>query len=153
MTTAVYFDTNALYISDVRDAFVAGTLVCERDGDLISICRANEGSRVLQRDYQQIVRKDGTGFDTAIEAQAYLDGEFSRRRPTGDAYVVGVNISAPAQRVVPLQAPPSVLSSVRLVVNGVEYRAPDIVASDVAVTWLNPSFDLDPTDRVTVIYS
>jgi hypothetical protein len=81
MTTGVYFDTNALYITDMRDAFVAGTLVCERDGDLISICRANEGSRVLQRPFQMIVRKDGSGFASAIEAQSYLDDEFAKRRP------------------------------------------------------------------------
>jgi hypothetical protein len=97
MTTGVYFDTNALYITDMRDAFVAGSLVCERNGDLISICRANEGSRVLQRPFQMIVRKDGSGFSSAIETQAYLNDEFAKKRsvitPSAEA-VAGVAVLA-----------------------------------------------------------
>lgn len=101
--------------------------------------------------WEEMAALDGDTFPTPDAAMAYLEGVFARVAPDSEM-AVGIDIAERGQTVIPLQTPPSRLFSLRLVVNGVEYRAPLIAASDVAVTWLNPDFPLDPTDRVTVVY-
>ena len=63
-----------------------------------------------------------------------------------------VAIVARGQTVIPVPSPPLLLSSVQLEVNGLVFRAPDILASATAVTWANTAFALDPSDVVNLFY-
>ena len=75
--------------------------------------------------------------------------------PPGDASSIpvtyAVTIAVYSQTIIPLPVPPLVLTDVCLVVNGVEYRAPAVAASQVSLTWSGP-FDLDPADTVFIRY-
>ena len=75
--------------------------------------------------------------------------------PAGDAssspVTFAVTITANGQTIIPLSAPPSILTDVCLVVNGVEYRAPAVAASQVSATWSGP-FNLETTDIVFIRY-
>ncbi len=104
--------------------------------------------------WQDVTSLDGAFVPASMDdALAYLRGEFAKRPPAGDGHTIGIAIAAPGQTTIPLHEPPTLLSSVRLEVNGLVYRPPAIAASDVAVTWLNGDFPLDPSDSVTVVYS
>lgn len=53
----------------------------------------------------------------------------------------------------PVQSPPTLPSTVHLIVNGEEYFAPDITVGAFGVTWANPAFQLETTDRVVLRYT
>nr|USU32875.1 hypothetical protein NG677_04025 [Methylobacterium sp. OTU13CASTA1] len=147
-------DRNVLCVTGVATPFPAGSLEARRQGDMLAVASPHENFLLTQWTVSSgWSRPSGQPFASTDEAFAYLDATCREKRPVGDTYAVGIDIAARGQTVVPLQAPPSRLSSVRLVVNGLEYRPPLIAASSVAVTWLNPDFPLDPADRVTVVYS
>ena len=56
------------------------------------------------------------------------------------------------QNVLPISPPPTMLSSLVLTINGIEYQAPlALSATETAITWSGP-FALDPTDDVHVSY-
>ncbi|KQP67592.1 hypothetical protein ASF52_19045 [Methylobacterium sp. Leaf112] len=155
---AVWYDPDCdeIWITDEDRSYARRSLVSFIDPATGKIgIRLKEwvGADIVMTAYTNLMDRAGIGFLSAVEAKAYLDGEFAKQRTGGDAYTVGIDIAARGQTVIPLQAPPARLSSVRLVVNGLEYRAPLIAASAVAVTWLNPDFPLDPADWVTVVYS
>ena len=53
----------------------------------------------------------------------------------------------------PVQQPPVIPSTVHVVVNGEEYFPPDIAVGAFGVTWANPAFPLEKTDRVVLRYT
>ena len=53
----------------------------------------------------------------------------------------------------PVQQPPVIPSTVHLIVNGEEYFAPDITVGAFGVTWANPAFQLEQTDKVVLRYT
>ncbi len=63
-----------------------------------------------------------------------------------------IAIASRGQNAVPLPTPPSILSSVRLIVNFCEYAAPVIGATATTLTWLNADFPLEPSDNVLLTY-
>ena len=78
---AVFFDTNALYIEGYRDSFTAGSLAADVTSIGVGI-RVLHGSDYLVNDaWQNYTREDGSGFASADELMAYLQAEFSKRRP------------------------------------------------------------------------
>lgn len=63
-----------------------------------------------------------------------------------------IAIVSRGQTAVPMPTPPTLLSSVRLIVNFCEYAAPVIGATATTLTWLNADFPLEPSDNVLLTY-
>jgi hypothetical protein len=79
--TAVFFDTNALYIEGYRDSFTAGSLTADFTPIGIGI-RVLHGADYLVNDaWANYTRQDGNAFASPDELMAYLTAEFSKRRP------------------------------------------------------------------------
>ncbi len=146
-------DSGQVCISSLGQTFPPRTLIAETVDGIVRVRRRMGGAVLIAAAPDQIAHRDGGGFADAVECVAYLNDAFDRRAPQGDLYGVGVAIAVRGQTVIPLNAPPSNYASLRLVVNGIEYRVPDIAVSAVAITWPANAFPLDPADRVTVVYS
>lgn len=154
----VWYDETCdqIFISGETHSFAPRSLVCTLNGGGSTIliqARGTEGAYIAGGSFADFGNHEGLSFETPEDAKAYLDGVFSRQPKSGDRVVVTVDIGERGQSLIPLQEPPRLLSSVSLTVNGLEYRAPDIAVSSVAVTWLNPDYPLDVADRVTLAYS
>ena len=106
-----------------------------------------------------LVTRDAAPIVTLVEQRVAVLTAAAGQGPAGPAsgtlsyapVTYAVTIAAYGQTVIPLPIPPSVLTDVCLVVNGVEYRAPAVAASQVSLTWSGP-FDLEPTDTVFIRY-
>lgn len=154
--TSVWYDdeSNQIWIGDREEPFPPRTLAAYVDqSGQVHIHRHFQTKTIAGGDYSDIQDGQGNGFDSADAVMAYLSEVFQRKPGAGDRNAIGVAISERGQTVIPLSVPPDNYTSLRLVVNGVEYRPPDIAVSPVAVTWPADAFPLDPSDRVTVVYS
>lgn len=112
-----------------------------------------------------LVASPGSGFQPvltarqvgqAITATASTIGPQGARGDTGTVLsTFPVAITQDGQTVIPypVQYPPLVPSTVHLIVNGEEYFAPDIAVGALGVTWANPAFPLEKTDRVVLRYT
>ncbi|MCJ2021049.1 hypothetical protein MKK84_27115 [Methylobacterium sp. E-065] len=92
----------------------------------------------------------------AISATALTVGPQGARGDPGTVLsTYPVAIAQDGQTVIPypVQYPPLVPATVHLIVNGEEYFAPDITVGPSAVTWANPAFPLEKTDRVVLRYT
>jgi hypothetical protein len=154
----VWYDSRCdqIFISGEMHSYAPRSLDCRINGGgsviLIHLAGSPDAA-VAGGQFSDFGGEDGAPFATPEATKAYLDAVFSQQKPGGDRIRVPVDIASSGQSVIPIQDPPILLSSVRLIVNGLEYGAPDIVASPVSVTWQNPDFPLDVADRVTLAYS
>jgi len=62
-----------------------------------------------------------------------------------------ITIASNGQVMIPMPTPPTLRSSVRLIVNGATFAAPDIGATATTLTWAG-SFPLEPADTVFLEY-
>lgn len=146
-------ESGQVCISSLSQTFPPRTLVAKTSNGTVFVHRRMNGDTLIAAAPGQIARRSGETFTDPVACVAYLNGVFDRRLPQGDLYSVNIAIAERGQTLIPLDTPPGNYASLRLVVNGVEYRAPDIAVSPVAVTWPADAFPLDPLDRVTVVYS
>lgn len=88
--TAVFFDTNALYVEGYRDSFTAGSLTADFTPIGVGI-RVLHGSDYIVNDaWANYTRQDGGKFASPDDLMAYLTAQFSMRRPVGEAFGVPV---------------------------------------------------------------
>lgn len=153
--TAVWYDPDCdqIWISDRPEPFAPRTLALREADGLLHIHRRGQTVSIAAGPFDAFMDGAWQPFGSYDEAVTYLRDVFGRRPQAGDRYAIGISIAARGQTVIPLEATPTNFASLRLVVNGVTYRAPDIAVSPVAVTWASDAFPLDPADRVTVVYS
>ena len=103
----------------------------------------------------QVLSARTTDLPSALAVLTTVTAVLSPQGPAGPAAVprtYPVTIAKAGQTVIPLPMPPAVPSSVRLIVNGSVYVAPDLVLGSTTVTWANPDFILEPGDAVTLSY-
>ena len=76
MTTRVWFENDAIQMDGLA-AQPARSLTTVLDGDRVHIFTLS-GIRLAQLVYGEYARKDGSGFTSAADAKAYMDGEFAK---------------------------------------------------------------------------
>ncbi len=103
----------------------------------------------------QAVSARTTDLPSAVAVMTTVTAVLSPQGPAGPSAVprtYPVQITTAGQTVIPLPMPPAVPSSLRLLVNGSVYVAPDLILGSTTVTWANPDFILEPTDAVTLSF-
>lgn len=84
--TAVFFDTNALYVEGYRDSFAAGTLTADLTPIGVGV-RVLHGTDYIVNDaWANYTRQDGSAFASQSELVSYLTREFAKRRPVGETF-------------------------------------------------------------------
>ncbi|MFB0491934.1 hypothetical protein ABIE45_004520 [Methylobacterium sp. OAE515] len=78
--TAVFFDTNALYIEGYRDSFTAGSLTADFTAIGVGIRVLHGADYIVNDAWENYARLDGSAFASADELMAYLLSEFQKRR-------------------------------------------------------------------------
>jgi hypothetical protein len=81
----IYYSQNAILIEDNPIPFVAGTLTASLNTATgnVEICRIDSSFILAATPWQSIADATGNTFGTSDEVMAYLDGEFTKRRPIG----------------------------------------------------------------------
>lgn len=79
--TAVFFDTNALYIEGYRDSFTAGSLTADFTPIGVGIRVLHGSEYIVNDDWQAYTHQDGSTFASPDDLMAYLTAQFAMRRP------------------------------------------------------------------------
>jgi hypothetical protein len=86
--TAVFFDTNALYIEGYRDSFTAGSLTADYTPLGVGIRVLHGSEYIVNDDWQAYTHQDGSTFASPDDLMAYLTAQFAMRRAVGEIFGV-----------------------------------------------------------------
>lgn len=73
--TRIWYETGAINVSGVT-SMPAGTLSAALSGDRVVVTSLS-GVLIAQLNFAEYARQDGSGFASAADAKAYMDGEFA----------------------------------------------------------------------------